>query len=119
METFTVGSVYTYKLRREVQHLPELCLALAQCRYEFLMHRHINLDSDEPPKHPATGRRLLSIHQSPGCLLVTFPQSCSNLAVGESHPARGGAPLGSVWRDHWSKMRSKLFAIFLHHLVAI
>ena len=29
MEALTVGSVYTNKLRREVQHLPELRLALA------------------------------------------------------------------------------------------
>src|SRR4029077_4680751 len=55
-------------------------------------------------------RLLLSIHQIPDCLLVTFPHSCSNLAFGGSRWREGARSYGERMADHWFRMRVEAFS---------
>src|SRR4029077_8658933 len=56
VETFSIGSVHRNKLRRKVQNLAELCLAVPQRLREFLVLGHIDPCPDEPLEHAAAHR---------------------------------------------------------------
>src|ERR1700732_2599958 len=56
METFTVGSVYTNKLRREVQHLAQLTFTFPNRLDQLLLLSDIHPRAHESPKSPRLSR---------------------------------------------------------------
>src|SRR5471030_2033983 len=56
IKALALRAQYADDLRREVQHLPEFLLALAQCLCEAFLLRDIDPYSDEPLERPAAGR---------------------------------------------------------------
>src|SRR5882724_2831119 len=101
MDTFTIGSIYSNKLRREVQHLPEFLLTFPKRLDQSLLLSDIHPRAHESPESPRLSRG------------NAHPTDASNLSI------RPNDSLGEVecpmGRQHLLNLLPDEFPIFRMH----